>query len=672
MGLERLLALIKQACPGRAPSLEAVCATGLMQILLSEHLQRGGQDPRSNQVSDLIAQGAPLLQTAEEFRNPKMSRPHVLYANEALAREASLRAATKAPRLNSAERNQFLRESMRAFKTLPESKQHRHIARASALQNRWGVRGEEPANIVSQSYRGILSKGSLEFPVSPSSLQEALRDHLQIPRSSPLPGFSSVAGRLRELSDEVLFVKNKQRIPYTEEFGYRHTCWSRFFGLCKERDAGQLAHFLRVGAELHKSFTQGMWIKLARTTATGTDDSFVYMALKRPRAPKIAVFCHVDSINDILTLRTEGNVLAFATHNQLARALVGSSADVLTITCTPLDVSCVQNSLVSVRTVAQRDAVQVFGRRREPKKRKIDKPPTPERELLFETAAFGAAEKQKKRFELPSLFGGAPAVGGPVVPNREAEESPESEPEAVSDGVESDRSAASSGSARSWLLRTHTVDAEKSVVRLPRISRSHAEPVPAGPLAGLPSLDALLDPSVQPPGTGAASSSSGPVPPPLELPPAAVQPPGTGAASSGPVPPPPEPPPAARLPRKSDKGIKFGPFAYAPIDRDGVRTGWGMTCGIHFDATYPNRVCKKTLSLGTASRGTELSDEQCVIQLKRWVLKGLLIPDRGNPKAHAQHKEVDARDECAVGIPPEQLHEQLVVLLSSWSAREFP
>ena len=55
------------------------------------------------------------------------------------------------------------------------------------------------------------------------------------------------------------------------------------------------------------------------------------------------------------------------------------------------------------------------------------------------------------------------------------------------------------------------------------------------------------------------------------------------------------------------------------LHTDGVKTGCGPICGLHSNADdAPNIYCRiKALTFG------ELSDEECRVRLKRWLLAGL-------------------------------------------------
>lgn len=60
-------------------------------------------------------------------------------------------------------------------------------------------------------------------------------------------------------------------------------------------------------------------------------------------------------------------------------------------------------------------------------------------------------------------------------------------------------------------------------------------------------------------------------------------------------------------------------FQIAPIHAAGssVPTGWGAICGLHTDPANPSLQCKKAMTK------SGLSDEECQLRLKRWLVQGL-------------------------------------------------
>ncbi len=68
MATERLLAMIKHAAPGHAPSIERMCSTGFLTQLIASHKKLGRSDPRYHFTKDAVRKGAPL--------NLSLKRPH--------------------------------------------------------------------------------------------------------------------------------------------------------------------------------------------------------------------------------------------------------------------------------------------------------------------------------------------------------------------------------------------------------------------------------------------------------------------------------------------------------------------------------------------------------------------------------------------------------------------
>ena len=100
--------------------------------------------------------------------------------------------------------------------------------------------------------------------------------------------------------------------------------------------------------------------------------------------------------------------------------------------------------------------------------------------------------------------------------------------------------------------------------------------------------------------------------------------------ASGPAPAPASPPapPSAAAPAPAPplplglgpiEKFKWGQFEFAELRPEGIRVGWGVTCGAHKDAGRP-AVCKKTC------RYQGHSDAETILALKRWVLLGMQVP----------------------------------------------
>lgn len=87
------------------------------------------------------------------------------------------------------------------------------------------------------------------------------------------------------------------------------------------------------------------------------------------------------------------------------------------------------------------------------------------------------------------------------------------------------------------------------------------------------------------------------------------------------------------------RGQEWGPFQLAQIFSGGVQIGWGCTCKRHLNCAPDNEVeCKKQITFGK----TKLSDAQCIIGLKRWLIAGFDVSPHG-ADSRSMHVAVDAR-----------------------------
>lgn len=120
-----------------------------------------------------------------------------------------------------------------------------------------------------------------------------------------------------------------------------------------------------------------------------------------------------------------------------------------------------------------------------------------------------------------------------------------------------------------------------------------------------------------------------------------------GSEPAPPLPPPPDhaqPPPEAAHPRAAPgERIEsiFGGHAISEVNRWGLRVGWGVVCGLHynrFDA--PHTTCKRQMILGSGQNA--IDDDTCKRLLKAWIVEGYSISD-DHADSRTQHKLVNAR-----------------------------
>ena len=158
--------------------------------------------------------------------------------------------------------------------------------------------------------------------------------------------------------------------------------------------------------------------------------------------------------------------------------------------------------------------------------------------------------------------------------------------------------------------------------------------VPAPDLAHHPGHAAPAEGGYKEPLPPAEGGDAEPLPPPAEL--------------VAPDEPPPLPPPvhAERAPREA-QAIRWpaasasSPWTIAKIRRDGVHTGWGATCGLHFNEhevrAGQRLTCKKTLQF------CGMSDEECRLRIIGWLIEGLGIDDT-DADGRTLHLQVGPRD----------------------------
>ena len=110
--------------------------------------------------------------------------------------------------------------------------------------------------------------------------------------------------------------------------------------------------------------------------------------------------------------------------------------------------------------------------------------------------------------------------------------------------------------------------------------------------------------------------------------------------------------------RKQSRSIPWGPFQLAPIVPASGQSGWGAICGQHRDRGN-NLSCKKAMNRG------DLTDAECVLRLKRWLLAG--CEDQSWPihRQRSHHVEMGGKglQDFAEGMSEEAMD----ALVASWT-----
>ncbi|CAJ1377376.1 unnamed protein product [Effrenium voratum] len=120
------------------------------------------------------------------------------------------------------------------------------------------------------------------------------------------------------------------------------------------------------------------------------------------------------------------------------------------------------------------------------------------------------------------------------------------------------------------------------------------------------------------------------------------------AASSGPA------PPAKR--KLQSRAIPWGPFQIAPIVPAAGQSGWGAICGQHCDQGN-TLSCKKAVS-----RSSALTDADCVLRLKRWLLAGHSDQQWPSHRRRSHHVELGDKglQDLADGMTEAEMDELVV------------
>ena len=122
-------------------------------------------------------------------------------------------------------------------------------------------------------------------------------------------------------------------------------------------------------------------------------------------------------------------------------------------------------------------------------------------------------------------------------------------------------------------------------------------------------------------------------------------------------PPPPPPPPPSDGPQRlrQPRSFAWGPFKIAKVFLHHRHAGWGATCGRHHNDAGAHTQCKKQLVFG---RARPLSDSQCIIGLKKWLILGFFL-DPNETRQRTLHVSFDARAEALQGTRGRDLDQEL-------------
>ena len=108
---------------------------------------------------------------------------------------------------------------------------------------------------------------------------------------------------------------------------------------------------------------------------------------------------------------------------------------------------------------------------------------------------------------------------------------------------------------------------------------------------------------------------------------------------------------------KQSRSIPWGPFQIAPIVPAAGHSGWGAICGQHCDRGN-SLSCKKAMNRGS------LTDAECVLRLKRWLLAGHSDQNWPVHRRRSHHVELGGKglQDFAQGMSEEAMD----ALVASW------
>ena len=109
---------------------------------------------------------------------------------------------------------------------------------------------------------------------------------------------------------------------------------------------------------------------------------------------------------------------------------------------------------------------------------------------------------------------------------------------------------------------------------------------------------------------------------------------------------------------KQSRSIPWGPFQIAPIVPAAGHSGWGAICGQHCDRGN-SLSCKKAMNRGS------LTDAECVLRLKRWLLAGHSDQNWPVHRRRSHHVELGGKglQDFAQGMSEEAMD----ALVASWA-----
>ncbi len=225
MGVERLLAQVRQSINHKLPFLERLCSNGFLSPCLSLHTASGGKDPRVEDAEDMRDLGVPLARFDKAAnRASRPCAPGIAYANA---------HAGKRPRPESQSYAEFRRSLHAEYQDLPAADKQKWLDKCSDMH----------AQKVAENYSavpdlpdtseleatGLLGLGDKHCPVKDGTFLTATAARAD-------SSFASWGLSAREEFKAHCFIPDSDSISKSLKLKPHPCCRELHFGLCKDRD----------------------------------------------------------------------------------------------------------------------------------------------------------------------------------------------------------------------------------------------------------------------------------------------------------------------------------------------------------------------------------------------------------------------------------------------------
>ena len=631
MHIERLLALCKAATPGKCPSLERYCCAGLLSQVLQEHHAAGGLRPGVLRRKDLKSDCVPVDYSVAGQSNPNNARGHLVHMHRRIREEREQRGM-EGRTLSADEVKETQVKAMDEYAAMSrEARENlQREAVGLATSNQPGTT-HDPAQSYNIGGERLWGMSSYRAPLRVDVAEGTIRKECGV---TEIRGLTTLGETFRMISKDMICAQNTGILPNDETVKAPSCCPLVSPSLCISADRDLYADILRL--DLRRKLRQvisdqgwhtGCILTLQSVLADGSVHETVDLEVsyQRFKSPALIVFLPVQASADgTLNFRKSRKQQwpGFKTFEDIIWPLLDSEVlkQVWTTQCRRLTVHRLRlqqndwtcDAVLGIREdellcVADRTALAAGC---SPGERGHTGHPSPEED------------------EMQCAFDMAPTVPSPPA-------------SAKPPGVLIPRHAPPAPRAASWpppaanLFTRRNIDVGRQQVQA---AGTQAEPAPPPEAAPLPA-DVLL-----PPG---AVNSEDDVNNEILAGDLGGRSRGGRRAGRG------RGRAAMRGGAAEGREMRKEPwhcFSLSPIfeTKAGVKVqvGWGANCHRHNNPDDGARArCKKSLGYGADA----LTDAQCQLHLKRWLIAGLSI-STDEPNARSLHLEVDARFECSVGL----------------------